>query len=63
MATREQAEINRDNKLHAVFIRLADDELSHAKILEDKIKGLPYKPSIVGLSVEHVFDDMGIFKP
>ena len=39
---KEQATINKDNSLKAVFLVLAKDEESHARILKNKLKELSY---------------------
>ena len=40
---REQMEINKNNRLYSVCRILAEDEKRHARILENKRKGLPYE--------------------
>lgn len=40
---KEQAEINKDNGLNAVFLLLAKDEENHAKILQNKFNKLSYE--------------------
>ncbi len=40
---REQAEINKDNPLNTVFLFLANEEASHADILEKKMKEMNYE--------------------
>ncbi|KNZ40491.1 ferritin-like domain-containing protein [Acetobacterium bakii] len=40
---REQAEINKDNNLNAVFLLLAKDEANHASILENALNKLSYE--------------------
>lgn len=53
---KEQAELNRDNSLYKVFMDLAKDESEHAKILEDKARGLYYRSNdSVQASVQNVF--------
>ncbi len=53
---KEQAELNRENSLYKVFLDLAKDESDHAKILEDKARGLFYRPNApVHSSVKNVF--------
>ena len=39
----KQAELSKDEGLKVVFRALADEEVNHAKILESKLKGLPYE--------------------
>ena len=39
---REQAEKNRDNALHTVFMSLADDEAKHAALIQKKMDNVPY---------------------
>lgn len=39
---RDQALLNEDNFLGTVFIALAEDEINHAKILQDKVNELSY---------------------
>jgi rubrerythrin len=53
---KEQAERNRGNSLYKVFMDLAKDESDHAKILEDKARGLFYRLNApVPSSVQNVF--------
>jgi rubrerythrin len=60
---REQADINRGNSLYQVFNMLAIDESFHAKILEDKSKGIfSQLNSSVQSSVENVFAGLSDFK-
>lgn len=40
---KEQAEINKDNGLNAVFLLLAKDEENHARILQNKFSKLSYE--------------------
>lgn len=40
---KNQAEINKDNSLNAVFLLLEKDEARHARILENKFKELAYE--------------------
>lgn len=55
----EQAEINRGNSLYNVFMDLAKDEGDHAKILEDKARGLLYKKNVsVQSSLKNVFAEI-----
>ncbi|MEL1134412.1 ferritin family protein [Desulfitobacterium sp. THU1] len=56
---REQAEINKGNSLHKVFLMLADDEKIHAKLLEKKAKQLDYalEPNETLATANHVFSD------
>ncbi|KAB3524438.1 ferritin-like domain-containing protein [Alkaliphilus serpentinus] len=39
---KEQAEKNKDNRLHTIFTFLAKDEKAHAEILRNKAAELPY---------------------
>ena len=53
---KEQAELNRENSLYNVFMDLAKDECDHARILEDKARGLLYRPNApVRPFVQNVF--------
>lgn len=40
---KDQAKLNKGNSLYNVFMGLAEEESEHARILEDKSKGLSYK--------------------
>lgn len=53
----EQAEINKDNDLYVVCLKLAKDEKNHAKILTDVMNQLPVKlmDSEVLSNVDNVF--------
>ncbi len=60
---KEQAERNRGNSLYKVFMDLAKDESDHAKILEDKAKGLLYRLNTpVQPSLKNVFDGLSDLK-
>jgi rubrerythrin len=60
---KEQAENNRDNSLYTVFMNLAKDECHHAQIIENKVKGIAYKPEAsVSNWTKNVFDGVDDFK-
>jgi len=60
---KKQAGLNRENGLYKVLMKLADDERDHARILEDKSRGLSYRSNTsVMSSVKNVFDDLKDFK-
>ena len=60
---REQAELNRENGLYGVFMDLAKDESDHAKVLEDKARGLFYRSNTsVQSSVQNVFAKLSKLK-
>jgi rubrerythrin len=60
---REQAGLNRGTSLYPVFITLAEDECSHAQILEDKSKSLGYGMNTrAGSSAKSVFAGLADFK-
>lgn len=54
---REQAEINKDNGLYTVCLKLAEDEKNHARILTDMMNQLPVKlmESETLSNVENIF--------
>ncbi len=60
----EQAEINKGNKLNAIFIRLAKDEENHAKIFQNKLNELSYelKDNNTLSEFKNVFKGIGDFK-
>jgi rubrerythrin len=60
---KEQADINKNNSLHTVFINLAKDECHHAQIIESKLEGTAYQPEAeVSRWTKNVFDDLKDFK-
>ena len=60
---KEQADINKNNSLHIVFINLAKDESHHAQIIENKLKGIAYQPEAeVSGWTKNVFADTHNFK-
>ena len=61
---REQAEKNKDNSLHTVFLMLAEDERSHAEILRNKANELSYelKDSVAFPEYKNVFEGMDDFE-
>lgn len=60
----EQAAKNKGNSLNSLFLNLAKDERSHAKILSDKFADLPYELTESNLlsDSENVFKGVGDFK-
>jgi len=57
----QQAETNKNNGLHSVFLLLANDEKNHANILRDKSKDLPYelKESSTLKTSKSIFQELG----
>jgi rubrerythrin len=65
---REQAANNKNSRLKGIFSTLADDEADHARVLENKSKGLQYQLNAhVSVSLKNVFAgvpaDFGSEKP
>lgn len=53
---RENAVKNKGNSLERIFNMLADDEADHARVLEDKSKGLSYQLNVrVPAALKNVF--------
>jgi rubrerythrin len=56
---KEQAKLNRGNQLYKIFMYLAEEESEHARILEEKSKGLSYKKSAaVTVHGQNVFTNL-----
>ncbi len=61
---REQAEINKNNSLHAVCLMLADDEKKHAQILTDRLNETASELTDSGIlsKAKNVFEGLGNIK-
>ncbi len=59
----DQAELNRDNELHAVFLMLADSEEGHANLLRryKSKEALTLQADFVRPGLKSVFDGLGNF--
>ena len=60
----QQAEINKDNSLHAVCLMLATDEKNHARILTDKVNTNSFRKADTDMlaTAKNVFTDIGDIK-
>jgi len=59
----EQARLNKDNSLCTIFLDLAKEESNHARILENKSKGLFYQLNApVKANIQNIFDKIKDFK-
>lgn len=60
---KDQAMLNKGNSLYKVFMDLAKEESEHARILEDKSKGLSYKKKAhLTAPRQNVFSSLKDFK-
>ena len=59
----DQAELNRDNELHAIFLMLADSEEGHANLLRryKSKEALTLQADFVRPGLKSVFDGLGNF--
>lgn len=60
----EQAELNKGNSLETVFLMLAKDENTHAKVLQNKANKLSYDlvPNETLSEANNVFSDLAVLK-
>ena len=61
---REQAELNKANELSTVFLLLAEDEETHAQVLQNKLNELFYelKNNNTLTNVKNIFKGIGDYK-
>jgi len=59
---RKQARDNKDNALAVVFAALADDEKTHAALIEKRLAGLPAEADTAQKTRQNVFDVAEDFK-
>lgn len=61
---REQAQINKNNKLYTVCLMLAEDEKNHARILNQKLNEMVYELASIDTlaKAKNIFEDLGNLK-
>jgi len=61
---REQAEMNKNNALYTVCLKMADDEKMHAMIIMNKMNKMPFTlaPMDTLENAKNVFEDLGDMK-